>query len=154
MNRYIIFIGLTLIGIACYASYIKGYNNAENYYKSELNKAHLDNLKAIENILLDRDAREKSIVSQYVTEIELLKEEQTNEIESIKSAQLSNTTKCMSDSNTSSTRVSTEVKTRPNTICYAESELLRKVKESLVITAECDQLAVKYNALLEVCNGR
>lgn len=154
MNRYIIFIGLTLIGIACYASYIKGYNNAENYYKSELNKAHLDNLKAIENILLDRDAREKSIVSQYVTEIELLKEEQTNEIESIKSAQLSNTTKCMSDSNTSSTRVSTEVKTRPNTICYAESELLRKVKESLVITAECDQLAVKYNTLLEVCNGR
>lgn len=154
MNRYIIFIGLTLIGIACYASYIKGYNNAENYYKSELNKAHLDNLKAIENILLDRDAREKSIVSQYVTEIELLKEEQTNEIESIKSAQLSNTTKCVSDSNTSSTRVSTEVKTRPNTICYAESELLRKVKESLVITAECDQLAVKYNTLLEVCNGR
>ncbi len=154
MNRYIIFIGLTLIGIACYASYIKGYNNAENYYKSELNKAHLDNLKAIENILLDRDAREKSIVSQYVTEIELLKEEQTNEIESIKSAQLSNTTKCMSDSNTSSTRVSTKVKTRPNTICYAESELLRKVKESLVITAECDQLAVKYNALLEVCNER
>lgn len=154
MNRYIIFIGLTLIGIACYASYIKGYNNAENYYKSELNKAHLDNLKAIENILLDRDAREKSIVSQYVTEIELLKEEQTNEIESIKSTQLSNTTKCMSDSNTSSTRVPTEVKTRPNTICYAESELLRKVKESLAITAECDQLAVKYNTLLEVCNGR
>lgn len=154
MNRYIIFIGLTLIGIACYASYIKGYNNAENYYKSELNKAYTDNLKAIENILLDRDAREKSLVSQYLTEIELLKEEQTNEIESIKSAQLSNTTKCVSDSNTSSTRVSTKVKTRPNTICYAESELLRKVKESLVITAECDQLAIKYNTLLEVCNGR
>lgn len=154
MNKYIIFIGLTLIGIACYASYIKGYNNAENYYKSELNKAHIDNLKAIENILLDRDAREKSLVSQYLTEIELLKEEQTNEIESIKSAQLSNTTKCVSDSNTSSTRVSTKVKTRPNTICYAESELLRKVKESLVITAECDQLAIKYNTLLGVCNGR
>ena len=154
MNKYIIFIGLTLIGIACYASYIKGYNNAENYYKSELNKAHINNLKAIENILLDRDAREKSLVSQYLTEIELLKEEQTNEIKSIKSTQLSNTTKCMSDSNTSSTRVSTKVKTRPNTICYAESELLRKVKESLVITAECDQLAIKYNTLLEVCNGR
>lgn len=154
MNKHIIFIGLTIIGIACYASYIKGYNNAENYYKSELNKAHIDNLKTIENILLDRDAREKSLVSQYLTEIELLKEEQTNEIESIKSAQLSNTTKCMPDSNTSSTRVSTKVKTRSNTICYAESELLRKVKESLVITAECDQLAIKYNTLLEVCNGR
>lgn len=154
MNKYIIFIGLTLIGIACYASYIKGYNNAENYYKSELNKAHINNLKTIENILLDSDAREKSLVSQYLTEIKLLKEEQTNEIESIKSTQLSNTTKCMSDSNTSNTRVSTKVKTRPNTICYAESELLRKVKESLVITAECDQLAIKYNTLLEVCNGR
>lgn len=154
MNRYIISIGLALVAIACIASYIKGYNNAETYYKNELNKAHINNLKAIENILLDSDAREKSLISQYLTEIELLKEEQTNEIESIKSTQLSNTTKCMSDSNTSSTRVSTQAKTRPNTICYAENELLRKVKESLVITAECDQLAIKYNTLVEVCNGR
>lgn len=154
MNRYIIYIGLALVAVACIASYIKGYNNAEAYYKSELNKAHINNLKAIENILLDSDAREKSLISQYLTEIELLKEEQTNEIESIKSTQLSNTTKCVSDSNTSSTRVPTQTKIRPNTICYAESELLRKVKESLVITAECDQLAIKYNTLVEVCNGR
>ena len=35
--------------------------------------------------------------------------------------------------------------------CYTESELLRKIESSLDIAKQCDELTVKYNALLKVC---
>ena len=35
--------------------------------------------------------------------------------------------------------------------CYTDAELSRKIKSSLDIAAECDELAVKYGALLQWC---
>ena len=35
--------------------------------------------------------------------------------------------------------------------CYTEAELSRKIKSSLDIAAECDELAIKYGALLQWC---
>lgn len=35
--------------------------------------------------------------------------------------------------------------------CYTESELYRKIEQSLAIGKECDQLAEQYNTLLKVC---
>lgn len=47
---------------------------------------------------------------------------------------------------------------RPNSdttelVCYTRSELRRKVAQSVAIGHEADELALKYNALLEVVNG-
>ena len=36
-------------------------------------------------------------------------------------------------------------------ICYTRTELQSKVKRSLDITAECDNLAKRYAALVKVC---
>lgn len=38
---------------------------------------------------------------------------------------------------------------RPGFVCYAAADIQRKIKESLDIAAECDELAIKYNALLK-----
>lgn len=35
--------------------------------------------------------------------------------------------------------------------CYKKSDLFRAIEESLVIAKECDQLAIDYNTLLNVC---
>ena len=35
--------------------------------------------------------------------------------------------------------------------CYTDAELSRKIKASLDIAAECDELAIKYGALLKWC---
>ncbi len=35
--------------------------------------------------------------------------------------------------------------------CYTDAELSRKIKSSLDIAAECDELAIKYGALLKWC---
>lgn len=36
-------------------------------------------------------------------------------------------------------------------VCYSKAELQSKIQRSLAITVECDQLAVRYNSLLKVC---
>ena len=41
--------------------------------------------------------------------------------------------------------------TQPGLICYTRADIQRKVAESLAIAAECDELAIKYKALVEVC---
>ena len=38
---------------------------------------------------------------------------------------------------------------RPGFVCYTPADIQRKIKESLDIAAECDELAIKYNALLK-----
>ena len=38
-------------------------------------------------------------------------------------------------------------------ICYTRGELQRKIESTLDIARECDELALKYNALLEIAGG-
>ena len=38
---------------------------------------------------------------------------------------------------------------KPGFVCYTPADIQRKIKESLDIAAECDELAIKYNALLK-----
>lgn len=38
---------------------------------------------------------------------------------------------------------------RPGFVCYTPADIQGKIKESLDIAAECDELAIKYNALLK-----
>lgn len=39
----------------------------------------------------------------------------------------------------------------PGFACYSAADIQRKVSESLAIAAECDELAIRYKALVEVC---
>ena len=151
MYKYILIAaGILLISTGVY-SYNKGYNTAKQYYETALNTNYIQSLENIKQLLVEQDIREKNIVSSYIAEISLLKEEQQNEIESIKSTMLSNTVKCVSNSHTGSTGVSSQASPRSKSVCYTEAQLLRKVKESMAIAGECDQLAIKYNTLLSIC---
>ena len=38
--------------------------------------------------------------------------------------------------------------TQPGLVCYTKSDISRKVAESLALAAECDQLAIRYRALV------
>ena len=40
---------------------------------------------------------------------------------------------------------------KPGFACYSAADIQRKIKESLAIAAECDQLAIRYKALAESC---
>ena len=38
---------------------------------------------------------------------------------------------------------------QPRAVCYTRADIQRKVAESLALAAECDQLAIKYKALVK-----
>lgn len=40
---------------------------------------------------------------------------------------------------------------KPGFACYSTADIQRKISESLAIAAECDELAIRYKALVEVC---
>ena len=42
---------------------------------------------------------------------------------------------------------------RSGAVCYTPADIQKKIKESLDIAAECDELAIKYNALLKSYQG-
>ena len=39
--------------------------------------------------------------------------------------------------------------TQPGLVCYTRADIQRKVAESLALAAECDQLAIKYKAVVK-----
>ena len=49
--------------------------------------------------------------------------------------------------------VSGDTTDKPGFVCYTPADIQRKIKESLDIAAECDELAIKYNALLKSYRG-
>ena len=39
--------------------------------------------------------------------------------------------------------------TQPSAVCYTKSDISRKVAESLALAAECDEIAIRYKALVK-----
>lgn len=132
-------------------AYYKGYTEASNEYKNRLAELQTNNLQAILNQERKYKDKENEIIKDYSEKMDLLKQEYEKVL--IVSNNLRDTfvPECLQHTDTSSTRVSQETKPKSNTRCYTESDLLRKVKESVAIGNECDQLAIRYNSLLEWC---
>lgn len=158
MNTNII-LGIALVfiiswGVSYKLGYSRGAYNTSNDYKLKIQELTISNIEATQSVLKEWKNRENALVAGYLKKIEILKEEHKHEIESIQSIQLSDTvttTECLQPASSHTTeRVPKAAKTRPNTVCYSEADILRKVKESMVIAEECDELAHRYNTLLEV----
>lgn len=132
-------------------AYYKGYTEASNEYKNRLTELQTNNLQAILNQERKYKDKENEIIKDYSEKMDLLKQEYEKML--IVSNNLRDTfvPECLQHTDTSSTRVPQETKPKSNTRCYTESDLLRKVKESVAIGNECDQLAIRYNSLLEWC---
>ena len=42
---------------------------------------------------------------------------------------------------------------QPGLVCYTKSDIQRKVAESLALAAECDEIAIRYKALVKAYNA-
>ena len=133
--------------------YLKGSKAVEREYTEKLNHAQIENSRKIieqERIMNDK---QNEIVSDYIKQIEDLKNEHKKDTVTINNLRDTVTVpKCVSNKNTGSSGMSAKTSNKSNLKCYTESELLRKVERSLDLAREADELAVKYNALLKVCS--
>ena len=140
------------VGVHYYRS---GYETATKKYDEVLRVESEKNYQKIIETERNLTDKQNKIVSEYLNYIDEL-EKQHNEdvinIENLRDAVSIDIGKlCNNNSNSHSTAMPPKATNQSKLKCYTNSELQRKIKESLDITNECDKLSLKYNALLEWC---
>lgn len=140
----------SLIGLL-YWSYSKGYDNAEQFYISKLKQLESDNTKKILAIERTNHEKQQMIISEYIQQMEIMKNAYDKELSALNVADVSDVVGRRVYDCESGPRVSAEDNNTETLRCYTEEQLLDKIKASMVIAQECDELALKYNSLLKIC---
>ena len=122
--------------------------------------AKIEQLKAEQLQNLQQLQHEQNvIVTGYIDDIERLKAQHEADLKELENANFKdtvtvnpvNTADCgMHQNNNGKTTVPT-AGTKSDLICYTRTELQSKIKRSLDLAAEADQMTERYRALVEVC---
>ena len=114
--------------------------------------------------LQDLQHEQNETVTAYLNEINVLKQQHEQDLKEIENAKFKDTvtvpvpfpvikhdTNCGLHENNNGAETVQTTGTQSDLICYTRTELQRKIKDSLAITNECDQIAKRYAALVKVC---
>ena len=135
--------------------YRNGYETATKKYDEVLRVESEKNYQKIIETERNLTDKQNAIVSEYLKYIDDL-EKQHNEdiinIDNLRDAVTIDIDKlCNNKSNSHGSTMPPKTTNQSKLKCYTNSELQRKIEKSLDISAECDKLSLKYNALLEWC---
>lgn len=135
--------------------YRNGYETATKKYDEVLRLESEKNYQKIietERSLTDKQNKIVSEYLKYIDDLEKQHEQDKIDIDNLRDVISIDADKlCNNNSNTNSAAMPAKATNQSKLKCYTNSELQRKIKASLDITAECDKLSHKYNALLEWC---
>ena len=135
--------------------YRNGYETATKKYDEVLRSESEKNYQKIIETERNLTDKQNAIVSEYlkyIDDLEKQHEQDKIDMDNLRDVISIDADKlCNNNSNSHSTAVSTKATNKSGIRCYTDSELQRKIKESLDITNECDRLAARFNSLLEWC---
>mgnify|MGYP006967124265 FL=1 len=137
------------------------FNEVRKQYNQTIERLELEQLQNLQQL----QSQQNIVVSGYLQKIKTLEGEHEKTLQELETAQFSNTvtgvncvvSNAIHDSLHKDGGSTTTVQTagnKPDLICYTRAELQRKVKRSLDLAKEADELAIKYRALLEVCTQK
>lgn len=114
--------------------------------------------------LQDLQHEQNETVTAYLNEINILKQQHEQDLKEIENAKFKDTvtvpvpfpvirhdTNCGLHKNNNGAETVPTAGVKSDLICYTRSELQSKIKRSLDLAAECDNLAERYRALVKVC---
>lgn len=129
-------------------------------YERKLQEFRVEELQNLQ----DLQHEQNETVTAYLNEINVLKQQHEQDLKEIENAKFKDTvtvpvpfpvirhdTNCGLHQNNNSAETVPTTGTQSDLICYTRAELQRKVKESLALTREADEIALRYRALVEVC---
>ena len=132
------------------------FNEVRKQYNQTIERLELEQLQNLQQLQHEQNV----IVTGYINDIERLKEQHEKDVKELENANFKDTviikptvSECVCPAGGSKPSVQA-AGDKPDLICYTRAELQRKVKRSLDITKEADELAIKYKALLEVCTQK
>lgn len=137
------------------------FNEVRKQYNQTIERLELEQLQNLQQL----QSQQNIVVSGYLQKIKTLEGEHEKTLQELETAQFSNTvtgvncvvSNAIHDSLHKDSNGKTTMQTsgnKPDLICYTRAELQRKVKESLALTREADELAIRYQTLLEVCTQK
>ena len=136
------------------------FNEVRKQYNQTIERLELEQLQNLQQL----QSQQNIIVSGYLQKIKTLEGEHEKTLQELETAQFSNTVTGVNrvvsnavnslhkDSGSKTTMQTAGNK--PDLVCYTRAELQSKVKRSLALTKEADELAIKYRALLDVCTQK
>ena len=134
--------------------YRNGYETATKKYDEVLRSESEKNYQKIIETERNLTDKQNKIVSEYLKYIDTLEkqhEQDKIDMDNLRDVISIDADKLCDNSTSHGSAMSTKATNQSKLRCYTESELQRKIKESLDISNECDKLSLKYNALLEWC---
>ena len=136
------------------------FNEVRKQYNQTIERLELEQLQNLQQL----QSQQNIIVSGYLQKIKTLEGEHEKTLQELETAQFSNTVtgvNCVVSNAVNSLHKNSGSKTtvqtagnKPDLVCYTRAELQSKVKRSLALTKEADELAIKYRALLDVCTQK
>ena len=135
--------------------YRNGYETATKKYDEVLRLESEKNYQKIietERNLTDKQNKIVSEYLNYIDDLEKQHEQDKIDMDNLRDVINVDTDKlCNNNSNSHSAAMPPKATNQSKLRCYTNSELQRKIKESLDIAADCDRLAIRFNSLLEWC---
>ena len=131
-----------------------GYETATKKYDEVLRSESEKNYQKIIETERNLTDKQNEIVSEYlkyIDDLEKQHEQDKIDMDNLRDVISIDADKLCDNSTSHGSAMSTKATNQSKLKCYTESELQRKIKESLDITNECDKLSHRYNALLEWC---
>ena len=113
--------------------------------------------------LQDLQHEQNETVTAYLNEINILKQQHEQDLKEIENAKFKDAitvnvpfpvkpvSNCGLHENNNGAETVPTAGVKSDLICYTRAELQSKIKRSLAITKECDELAERYKALVKVC---
>ena len=136
------------------------FNEIRKQYNQTIERLELEQLQNIQQL----QSQQNIVISGYLQKIKTLEGEHEKTLQELETAQFSNTVTGVNcvvsnaiDSLHKDSGSKTTVQTtgnKPDLICYTRAELQSKVARSLALTREADELAIRYQTLLEVCTQK
>lgn len=138
--RYLI----ALAGAAVLIAFVFGYRQGVVSVQQQLTEQALKQSEQARQKEKDMQKRLNGITENYLHEIEEYKKTISAYADNdISLNRLSDARPCQA--------VPEKAGDKPGFACYSAADIQRKISESLAVGAECDKLAIRYKALVEVC---
>ena len=131
----------------------------KNRYERKLQEFRAEELQNLQ----DLQHEQNETVTAYLNEINVLKQQHEQDLKEIENAKFKDTitvnvpfpvkpvSNCGMHENDNGAETVPTAGTQSDLVCYTRAELQSKIKRSLDLAAECDQMTERYRALVKVC---
>ena len=142
MIRNIIIFDIVLAVIMYSYGYYRGYDAVQQKYVAE----RLRSSEMIRQLERQSEERQNGLIQNYLAQIDLYKKtiDAYTDADNIRLDSLRDSRKCPA--------VPAKAKAESGLVCYTPADIRKKIAESVAVGAECDQLAIRYKTLVEVCD--